>query len=186
MHNGLKGNKLKVSLNVEYMPFVGIFSKVPIHIWRRDCMKPSCKYQSNTQIRVEWFMLELFCKNLCWGPLMDEKTFGMEICECKSREWWKGMGWNENINCFWIMLYHSKLINEHSRQVFLRVPANDKGLSQNRFCHWNPRQDFSAVCQTRTETDSARSNLLRLRPWNDGIRTHYYQTCSMILNSFYF
>ena len=28
VHNGLKGNTVKISLNVEYMPHVGIFSKV--------------------------------------------------------------------------------------------------------------------------------------------------------------
>ncbi len=28
VHNGLKGNTIKISLNVEYMPLVGIFSKV--------------------------------------------------------------------------------------------------------------------------------------------------------------
>jgi len=27
VHNGLKGNTIKISLNVEYMPHVGIFSK---------------------------------------------------------------------------------------------------------------------------------------------------------------
>ena len=28
VHNGLKGNTIKISLNVEYMPHVGVFSKV--------------------------------------------------------------------------------------------------------------------------------------------------------------
>ena len=39
VHNGLRGNELKVSLNIEYMPYVGIFSKVKLPLVRQDWRK---------------------------------------------------------------------------------------------------------------------------------------------------
>lgn len=45
VHHGLKGNKLKVSLNVEYMPFVGFFFKVSFILKiRLDFTKPFFKF----------------------------------------------------------------------------------------------------------------------------------------------
>ena len=57
------------------------------------------------------------------------RSFTREFAGVRVGERQESMGWNENINCFSIMLYHSKLINEYSGQVLLHVLASDKELS---------------------------------------------------------
>lgn len=70
--------------------------------------------------------------------------------------------------------------------MFLRVPAAHKGLSANRFRDVPTRQTLSTLKQTLTKTNSIRRYLLRLRPGNHGILTHYYQTHSLISYHIYY
>lgn len=47
VHNGLRGNTLTISLNVEYMPVVGGFFKVIDCLDSHDSTQPNTQCQSN-------------------------------------------------------------------------------------------------------------------------------------------